>query len=181
MPSPTDLGFLQEKLPTSDWRPSHEYFQPMEMLRKSTTPTESNNPTEATQLPSKIFEPPIAKVRSHIVADTAPLQIWEGTVLNIDIESGTMNTLLNAKMGVVPRHTADIDLQWVSEQDKELLKPGAVFYLTLYKRTKLGGSIENSQELRFRRRPTWSSSELKHIKASASELLKKMTALPIAE
>ena len=81
----------------------------------------------------------------------------------------------------MPRHTADINFEWVSNQDMELVRPGAIFYLTLYKRTKMGGSIENTQELRFRRRPSWSPMELKRIDEKASTLLSKMTALPTAE
>jgi len=83
-------------------------------------------------------------------------------------------------MGQVPRHSAEIDLEWVSDQDKDLVRPGAVFYLTLFKRTKRG-SVENAQELRFRRRPSWSLNQLKRIEESAPSLAAKMKALPIAE
>jgi len=113
-------------------------------------------------------------------ADSIPLQIWEGTVLQINHEAGVMHVLLDAKMGQVPRHSADIDLMWVSDQDEDLVCPGAVFYLTLFKRTK-GSGIENSQELRFRRRPSWTPAQLKRIDEDSSELLAKMTALPSAE
>ncbi len=99
----------------------------------------------------------------------------------VDTKAGVMHVQLNAKMGDVPRHSAEIELQWVSDQDKDLVQPGAVFYLTLFKRTKWGGSIENSQELRFRRRPSWSLMELKRIDEKASVLLSKMKALPTAE
>jgi hypothetical protein len=67
-----------------------------------------------------------------------------------------MRVSLEAKMVPIPRHQAEIDLEWVAEQDQDLVRPGAIFYLTLFKRTKRG-SVENAQELRFRRRPAWSS------------------------
>jgi hypothetical protein len=113
----------------------------------------------------------------EISADSTPLQIWEGTVVEVDRSAGVMQVLLDAKIGQMPRHTGEIELQWVAEQDQDLLRPGAVFYLTLFKRTKRG-SVENSQELRFRRRPAWSSAQLKKIQQDAATLLSKMTALP---
>jgi len=75
------------------------------------------------------------------------------------------------------RHTGEIDLEWVSEQDLALVGPGAVFYLTLFKRTK-SGSIENAQELRFRRRPSWSEVQLEQIAEDATRVLAKMKAVP---
>jgi hypothetical protein len=74
----------------------------------------------------------------------------------------------------------EIDLEWVAEQDQDLVRPGAVFYLTLFKRTKRG-SVENAQELRFRRRPAWSSGQLKQIEQDAARLLAKMKPLPTWE
>jgi hypothetical protein len=109
-----------------------------------------------------------------------PLQVWEGTVLDVDRAGGVMQVLLNAKIGGIPRHTGEIELEWVSDQDQDLVRPGAVFYLTLFKRTKRG-SVENAQELRFRRRPSWSAAQLKQIEEDAVLLLSKMKALPTSE
>ena len=113
----------------------------------------------------------------EVSADSTPLQIWEGTVIEVDNAAKIMRVLLDAKIGNMPRHSGEIDLEWVSEQDRNLVRPGAVFYLTLFKRTKRG-SIENSQELRFRRRPSWSAAQLEQIEANASMLLSKMKVLP---
>ena len=126
------------------------------------------------------YESPVFSDWSPAVGDSTPLQIWEGKVRSFDLSKGVMHVFLDAKMGELPRHSAEIDLEWVSDQDKDLLKPGAVFYLTLFKRTKRG-SIQNSQELRFRRRPSWSESQLKRIDKGASGLLLKMVKLPLAE
>lgn len=160
-------------------------FRPMRKFVGTTIPSDSDSssdfaPTSSAQGLKRVFESPIPAVWSPTGADSTPLQIWEGTVLKVDHAAGGMHVLLDAKMGQVPRHTAEIDLEWVSEQDEDLVRPGAVFYLTLFKRTKRG-SIENSQELRFRRRPSWSSSQLKCIDEDASKLVAKMKALPLAE
>lgn len=134
---------------------------------------------ETALAPSK-FCPPIATRTLHVDPQTRPIQIWEGTVVGLDEGTNTLDAILTAKMGEVPRHSAKINLQWVAEQDRDLVSPGAVFYLTLFKRT-LRGSIQNSQELRFRRRPSWSSAQIQQINQAAQALLNNMSPLPIAE
>jgi hypothetical protein len=118
-----------------------------------------------------------ASIKERVVGDidvqTVPIQVWEGRVISVDEESQSMEVFLSAKLGGYDAHTGEIDLQWVSEQDKDLVTPGAVFYLTLFKRSKRG-TVENSQELRFRRQPNWSKYQLKRIEDSADAMLKKM-------
>lgn len=126
------------------------------------------------------YELPVPVTNDIVVADSRPIQIWEGTVKTVDHQAESMNVTLEAKWLPMPRHSAEISLEWVSEQDKELVISGAVFYLSLFKRTKRG-SVQNSQELRFRRRPSWSSLQLKRINEQAIKLHDKMKALPSAE
>lgn len=181
----TDLNFFQNNSVTSGWQSGEKEYAPVEKSHRTTIYDDFESSTDilptSAESSRKSFESPIPEVRLPTRADSIPLQIWEGTVSQVDTKAGVMHVQLNAKMGDVPRHSAEIELQWVSDQDKDLVQPGAVFYLTLFKRTKWGGSIENSQELRFRRRPSWSLMELKRIDEKASVLLSKMKALPTAE
>lgn len=117
-------------------------------------------------------------VLRHVQADTTPLEVWEGTVISVDREAELMHVVLDAKVGGSVRHTAEIALDEVSEQDRDLIVDGAVFYLTLYKLTV--PSVENRQELRFRRRPSWSEAQVRQIDQDASEFLAKMKPLPSA-
>lgn len=110
----------------------------------------------------------------------SPLQIWEGTVLHVNEEERSMEVSLSAQMTPLPEHTAEIDLEWVSPQDLDLVKPGAVFYLTLFKRTKRG-SIENSQELRFRRVPNWTRRQLQEVRSEVETLRTKFKVGRVAE
>jgi hypothetical protein len=111
-----------------------------------------------------------------VSADAAVIQVWEGTVFSVDRARHSMLAKLHAKLGTVPDHAGEIDLEWVADQDADLVSPGAVFYLTLYKRRKKGGTIENSQELRFRRRPSWSRRQIASIEAVAVDLMSKLKA-----
>jgi hypothetical protein len=117
--------------------------------------------------------PPIPEplIQIAAIADTRPIQIWEGTVLSIDAHC--FHAKLNAKLSQLPEHRATIDFQWVHEQDMDLVRSGAVFYLTLFRRIS-HGSIENSEELRFRRRPYWSNSQVLRLKEDADALANRM-------
>ena len=92
-----------------------------------------------------------------------------------------MQVLLSAKKGAIPEHTGTISLRSVAEQDADLVKPGAVFYLTMFNQTKRGGTIVNSQELQFRRRPNWSKSQLERIDERAEKFISKMKSKSLAD
>lgn len=115
---------------------------------------------------------------SIVNLDTAVIHRWEGRVLFVDEVQGSMQVLLSDGAG--QEQTGEIELQWVVDQDQELVKSGAIFYLTLYKQIRRG-SIQNSQELRFRRRPVWSKQQIQKIHEDAKMLLSKMQSKPLAE
>ena len=180
---PVSLGGFLEGDPASRRQGGGGKFKPVAKVTKTTRSSDSDlsggTALARDQGPQRTFAPPNVKdLRPiHINADSTPLQVWEGTVVDVDRAACVMRVLLDAKIGQMPRHTGEIDLEWISEQDQDLVRPGAVFYLTLVKRTTRG-SIENSQELRFRRRPSWSAAQLKQIDEDAVMLLTKMKALP---
>lgn len=107
------------------------------------------------------------------------IQIWEGIVSNVDLEQNQMTVKLNDRQGIVPSHTAQIGLDWVVRQDMDLVRPGAVFYWTIYKETKTT-TIRHSQEIRFRRLPNWTSKQVATIYSKADAFLAKVTSDPVA-
>lgn len=112
--------------------------------------------------------------------DATPIQIWEGVVTDVDWESNAMHAYLEAKIGDIPRHAVEINLEWVSAQDLDLVRPGAVFYLELYKRTTRG-SVTNAQELRFRRLPAWSKKQTDRLYQKVGDILANFAMAPMAE
>src|SRR5690348_7301514 len=53
----------------------------------------------------------------------ALIQVWEGIVQEILPNGEVMRVLLRSKMGGSVDHFADIDFEWVSPQDRDLVKP----------------------------------------------------------
>lgn len=111
----------------------------------------------------------------------AVIQVWEGTVLEVHLEIESMSVRLAAKMGIVAEHTADISLDWVSEQDRDLVTPGAVFYLTLSRKLSKGKSRQNYEELRFRRMPAWTAKQAQALRDSARALTSKFASPRLPE
>ena len=182
---PMSLGLSLAVDPISRRQGRAENLKPLMLQVSRTTVDRNYDLPEGTGLArsgasQQTFAAPIAdaSVLREVRADSTPLQIWEGTVVTVDQAAGVMQVLLEAKIGRMPRHTGEIDLDSVSPQDQDLVRPGAVFYLTLYKRTI--PSVENIQELRFRRRPSWSAAQLTQIERDASMFLSKMKELPTA-
>lgn len=95
------------------------------------------------------------------------LQVLEGRVVSVSYEEQTMEAHLTPKIGQVEDHVAEIDLGWVNQQDKDLIQPGAVFYITVSKIITKAGNVQSLNELRFRRRPVWSRRQVETIKAEA--------------
>jgi hypothetical protein len=106
---------------------------------------------------------PVGAIRRKApIIGSLPIQIWEGTVIGVNSDADTMDVMLEAKMGHLPRHAATISLEWVPSQDIPLVKLGAVFYLTLYKQSERS-TVKNAQEIRFRRLPSWSKQQIQMI------------------
>ena len=121
--------------------------------------------------------PALPTTEPHPEEVASVIQIWECTVLEVDGE--TIRARLHAKMGQIDDHVADIDTEWVSPQDMDLVQPGAVFYLTLSRKLTRGRSIVNTQELRFRRLPAWNKQDAVKIRQLGADLYAKFSALPI--
>lgn len=163
----------------SQWNPGTAVAQTLTMGREAAgarepairPPAPRIGPGATPTAPSQDTELPTADAPAYEVTST-PLEIWEGKVLNVDSAEQVMKVSLSAKMGKYPDHTAEIDFEWIADQDMDLVRPGSIFYWILYKETR-HGSIRNSQELRFRRFPTWSRHQIKRMREVASLVLTK--------
>ena len=100
------------------------------------------------------------------------IHLWEGRVLSVDTKYNYMNVLLVSETDNMEDHKATISLEWVADQDLDLVIPGGVFYLIMYKE-KYRGTIKNSQELLFKRLPKWSQSQINQVLDKSKILFSK--------
>jgi len=113
--------------------------------------------------------------------DAAVPDVWEGTVLDVDQENALMRVQLRSTRGIAEDHVGEIALSDVVPQDRDLIAPGAVFYLTVSRLRMRGGSFINADELRFRRLPAWTTEQLASARQLAQQLSGKIRAKPLAE
>lgn len=113
--------------------------------------------------------------------DSVVQHIWEGTVTAVDEEQGSMQVVLRSRRVAMDDHSGEIDLAEVMPQDRELVRPGAVFYLTMCRNRLPKGTFQNAQELRFRRTYTWNATQLDRVQQLAHELGQKVRVKPPVE
>jgi len=128
-------------------------------------------PAAAARAAVQMVVPAVTKMVPLDVGTLATVSaIWEGVV--VSIKDNEMHVRLTDRQGILPAHSADVSLDFVHDQDVELVKPGAVFYWTLY-RAQRRGAISATQEIRFRRLPNWTKAQIKKVYEDADELASK--------
>jgi hypothetical protein len=102
------------------------------------------------------------------------LQQWEGIIVSIDGQEfeARLHDLTKPSNS---EEIATFSLKEISQADRALVAPGAVFYWTIGYEMREGGQITNVSEIRCRRTPPWSEQELKTIKEKASKLYQQLT------
>lgn len=165
-----------------EYLPALEVESPVEDSAFSVSPSfqAKIKNTTAVDVPNPVDVPLPIPARAMENESASPIQIWEGTVQSVQRNEGAMSVLLKSKMGAFPDHFADIDLEWVTPQDLDLVQPGAVFYLTLFKERRRGGTVINGQEIRFRRLPSWNKHDVASVRDKAKCLLAKGITKPEA-
>lgn len=111
---------------------------------------------------------PVASYCPVINETSVPIEIWEGVVS--ELMPNAIAVVLRAKLNkAIPDHAMEIDISEVQPQDLDLVVPGAVFYLTMYRETTRR-TVKNVQEIRFRREPTWTRAMVSRMSQMADEI-----------
>lgn len=175
-----DVGLLTSlplQLPLNSSLPLRKV---MSERRMAVTDFDRGSDNNEVEIPTRIarLAPHVINVKGYVApkvgALAAVLQVWEGVVLEVDPDQQIMLVKLADRQGLVAEHTAELGLDWVVAQDMELVRPGAVFYWTIYRETKRS-TIKHSQEIRFRRLPNWTNRQVEAINSKATALLSKLT------
>lgn len=97
------------------------------------------------------------------------LQKFEGTVLSVSGDSFV--ALLVDKTNPGPEEEAEIPFAEIMPGDRELVKPGAMFYWVIGYRREIHGQLSRSSVIRLRRVPSWSPAKLEQAKKTAETFL----------
>jgi len=125
-----------------------------EAIEHNKQQTESNE-----RIDKVIYLPEFKKLPSPTETPFARLQEWEGYVQSVSDNEFTASLFdITNKRGIEDEE-ADFSIEDLTEDDKKLLKPGAVFRWLIGYRT-IGGTKERSSKIVFRRLPQWTDSDL---------------------
>lgn len=124
---------------------------------------------------------PVRGTDTHAPIDSVPVEIWEGRVEEIRKDEGVFEAVLVSKLGGQADHVAEIEISEISDQDINLLRLGGIFYLSIFKTVNHGSTIFSSQELRFRRLPTWTKSQVNMIRTKSKLIREKFRPTPVAD
>lgn len=143
-------------------------ISPEEAMRSSFPPNQNGATTDVAEqrraaeplraVPSKWLPP-----RDRFLA----LQEWEGVV--IETQEEVFVARLTDQRGAEGDDEAEIWLDEVAAEDRDLVVPGAIFYWSIGYLDRPSGRQRVSQ-IRFRRLPAWSQRELAEAEAEAQRL-----------
>lgn len=128
-----------------------------QQLNKKTVPFKG---TGTLPIFPKITAPP----RDNFVS----LQKWEGVVIELLQDSFLARLYDLTQKG--PDEEAEFPLEEVSEEDKSLIMPGAIFYWNIGYHDSHYGQRQRSSIIRFRRLPSWRKEEIEASKREADRI-----------
>jgi hypothetical protein len=103
------------------------------------------------------------------------LQEWEGTVTEVKDESFVCDLVDITAGHSIPEEIAELPIDEISEDDRDLLRPGALFRWTIgyY---EAGGVRRKTSQVQFRRLPMWRPQDLKKSEEWADKMAKFLAA-----
>ena len=100
------------------------------------------------------------------------LQRWEGTVVIVRSSEFVARLHDLTKDGV--DEETSLLIEDVSSDDRELVRPGAVFYLNIGYHISLSGQRIRGMTIRFRRLPKWSADEILEARTRGQQRLSRI-------
>ena len=166
----------REKESTSG-RPSQQLFVYPSGVPSLGAPSFDPNPLrlDATALQGNCpmkgeFVAPVVFLRREPIVQNrfVPLQKWEGTVLQV-LEDSFFARLVDLTSSGVDEE-AEFPVEEVSDADRPLIMPGAVFYWNIGYIDNISGQRTRASVIRFRRLPVWRPEELERTERKAQHI-----------
>ena len=130
--------------------------------------SKTGQPTQKKKLRIPVpMAPPKIKKPEHV---QEILQDWEGVVETVEGEIFTARLRDLTSNEPYPSETAELPIEDISDDDLELLRVGAVFYLTVGRLIWFNGRQERFGRIVFRRLPGWTPSTLRRAQKRAERL-----------
>lgn len=101
---------------------------------------------------------PISRENNAIVAFKL-LESWTGRVDEVDNENGTFSAQVSSEQQSGILETAQFTLEEISEDDVDLVRPGAIFYWSIGYQVDKFGRRSTQSSLRFKRGKFWTRKE----------------------
>jgi hypothetical protein len=125
--------------------------------------------TAGTHQPKHVFSPQKTAPRQSAFIS---LQKWEGVVLAVLSDSFLARLVDLTRTG--PDEEAEFPLDEVSEEDRPLIRPGAIFYWNIGYHNSYSGQRTRTSIIRFRRLPAWTREEIEAATREAERLGKSI-------
>ncbi|MBI2412109.1 MAG: hypothetical protein HYV24_02740 [Deltaproteobacteria bacterium] len=110
--------------------------------------------------------PSFKAVTEQAITPIALLQEWEGYVECINENEFTASLVDITKKKNIAEEEADFPIEDLNQDDKRLLKPGAVFRWLIGYRS-IGGTKERFSKIVFRRMPQWTARDFEAARTKA--------------
>ena len=168
LPADTSIGIYaraeERRLPIFWWQ--ELLLEPNCYDANQTQPRHINGASSPVGVDSKQFSIP-ARYSPEIREYFRALQKWEGHVIEVSMD--TFRARVVPTLGEGSDQEAEIYIEEVQRDDRELIVPGAVFYWSIGYLDRPQGRLLASV-LVFRRLPVWTRRELENAKAEAARL-----------
>ena len=116
--------------------------------------------------PEEFQSPVVIAPSANFELDTfMALQKWEGYVISVN--KGTFIARLKDLTNNYPDEQAEIEIEEIPFNDREMLCPGAVFYWSIGYNDSITGQRTRQSLIRFRRLPVWDKNEIEEAKQAA--------------
>jgi hypothetical protein len=98
------------------------------------------------------------------------LQHWECVVESIDSDAQTFTAILRSlRNREDSEKEAAIPIEEITDDDRELLRRGAIFYWSIGYETSVSGTRKRFSRIKFRRLPAWTKRDLARVEKEAAE------------
>jgi hypothetical protein len=115
-----------------------------------------------------ILRPPISLRLGKGIPRLETRQLWEGTVTQV-LKQSFVAILKDKTQNKNPEEQVTFDYSEISDEDRELIKPGSSFYWTIGSE-RISGQLKNVSIVQFRRLPVWTRSALANAESRAQKV-----------